>query len=355
MDLPERSSAGPPSERGPSGPAAARRPSFADEVAFLRDEAWPCEEVEVVETHLSCLFLTADRAHKLKKPVVQPYLDHRALSARLADCRAEVALNQALAPGVYLGLEALTVDDAGRLHVGGDGAVVDWMVVMRRLDRDELLDRRIAAATATAAELDPVVELLVGFYRDAPPHPSTPVEYRRSLDAMLAQDIAELTSREFGLADHLAPSLGAPLAEAIETTVGLDRRAGRLVEGHGDLRPEHIRPRPRPLVIDRLSFSAPLRRLDPYHDLALLAVECEYLGAPALGDHALAAFRRRSGDAIGDDVLSLYRSLRAMTRARLSVSHLRDHVEDPQRWRRRTDAYLDIARRHLASLPVAST
>ncbi|MEA5558042.1 hypothetical protein [Nodularia spumigena] len=338
----------------PSRSAPTGGPTFADEVAFLRDCAFPGEEVEVVETHLSWVVLTADRAHKLKRPVVQPYLDHRRLSARLADCRAEVALNQALAPGVYLGLESLRVDAAGELHLGGDGTVVDWLVVMRRLDREQLLDRRITAGTATTAELDPVVELLADFYRSQRPQACTPGEYRRSLAAMLAQDIEELTSREFGLADHLAPRLGAPLAAAIETTVGLDRRAGRLVDGHGDLRPEHVRPGPEPLIIDRLSFSASLRRVDPYLDLALLAVECEYLGAPALGDHVLAAYRRRTDDAVDDAVLSLYQALRAVTRARLSVSHLRDHVEDPQRWRRRGDAYLDIARRHLATLSVTS-
>ncbi|MFN3220103.1 MAG: hypothetical protein ACE367_26730 [Acidimicrobiales bacterium] len=343
-----------PSRPASSGPAPKDRPTFADEVAFLRDEAWPGEEVEVVETHLSCVFLTADRAHKLKRPVVQPYLDHRRLSARLADCRNEVSLNQALAPGVYLGLESLTVDDAGRLHVGGDGTVVDWMVVMRRLDRDELLDRRIVTGTATAAEIDPVVEMLAGFYKAQRPQPTTPGEYRDTLTAMLAQDVDELTSREFGLVDDLAHGLGAPLAEAIDTAAGLDRRAGRLVDGHGDLRPEHVRSGPEPLVIDRLSFSASLRRVDPYHDLALLAVECEYLGAPALGDHVLSTYRSRSGDVVDDDVLSLYRALRALTQARLSVSHLRDHVEDPQRWLRRGDAYLNIARRHLAALPAAS-
>ena len=158
----------------PSRSAPTGGPTFADEVAFLRDCAFPGEEVEVVETHLSWVVLTADRAHKLKRPVVQPYLDHRRLSARLADCRAEVALNQALAPGVYLGLESLRVDAAGELHLGGDGTVVDWLVVMRRLDREQLLDRRIAAGTATTAELDPVVELLADFYRSQVPQAHTP-------------------------------------------------------------------------------------------------------------------------------------------------------------------------------------
>lgn len=344
-----------PSPSTPVSPPTPPPPSLADEVRHLRDEAWPDEDVEVVETHLSVVFLTSERAYKLKKPVVQPYLDHRTLSARLADCRAEVTLNQVLAPGVYLGIESLTVDDAGALHVGTGGTVVDWLVVMRRLDRDELLDRRIAAGEATPADLDPVIELLADFYRSARRHPCTPEHYRSTLTAMLDQDMAELTSRAFGLADDLGHTLGKPLAAAIERTPGLTRRAARRVDGHGDLRPDHVRPGPEPLIIDRLSFSSSLRCVDPYLDLALLAVECEYLGAPALGDHLLAAYRRRSSDDAAEDVCSLYRALRAVTRARLSVSHLRDDVADPQGWLQRTEAYLAIARRHLAAVPAAAS
>ena len=33
------------------------------------------EEVEVVETHISWVFLAGDRAFKLRKPVVFPFLD----------------------------------------------------------------------------------------------------------------------------------------------------------------------------------------------------------------------------------------------------------------------------------------
>ncbi len=84
-------------------------------------------------------------------------------------------------------------------------------------------------------------------------------------------------------------------------------------------------------------------RIDPAADLALLAVECRLLGAPALGDRLTAEVLERIGDLIPVTDRALYRALRAVTRARLSIAHLDDGDHDAGRWLDRTDAYLAIA------------
>ncbi len=75
---------------------------------------------QVIETHMAFVFLTAEFAYKLKKPVSFGYFDHRSLSARARACAEEVRLNRPLAEGVYLGTVPLTVDD-GALAVGETG------------------------------------------------------------------------------------------------------------------------------------------------------------------------------------------------------------------------------------------
>jgi aminoglycoside phosphotransferase family enzyme len=62
-----------------------------------------CAE-DVRETHISWVFLTAERAYKVKKPVVLPFLDYGTAARRRIMCRAEVALNRRLAPDVYVGV-----------------------------------------------------------------------------------------------------------------------------------------------------------------------------------------------------------------------------------------------------------
>ncbi len=81
--------------------------SLADKVEFLTNQAWSDAPPETIETHMSWVFLTGDRAYKLKKLVRLRFVDHRSLEARRIDCDAEVDLNQPLAPGVYLNTIAL--------------------------------------------------------------------------------------------------------------------------------------------------------------------------------------------------------------------------------------------------------
>jgi aminoglycoside phosphotransferase family enzyme len=53
--------------------------------------------------------------------------------------------------------------------------------------------------------------------------------------------------------------------------------SARVVEGHGDLRPEHVCLGSTPRIIECLESRAELRLLDPSDELAFLAMECERL------------------------------------------------------------------------------
>jgi aminoglycoside phosphotransferase family enzyme len=97
---------------------------------------------------MSWVFLAGDKVYKLKKPVRFPYLDFSTLERREAACRAEFNLNRCLAPDVYIDVTPLVASSSG-LSLGGPGRVVDWLVVMRRLDDHWVLEQvlRVRAAS----------------------------------------------------------------------------------------------------------------------------------------------------------------------------------------------------------------
>ena len=133
----------------------------------------------------------------------------------------------------------------------------------------------------------------------------------------------------------------------------LVRRAelGRVVEGHGDLRPEHVCLGPSPLVIDCLEFRADLRCLDPVDELAFLAMECERLGAAGIGRILFDRYRRRTGDDPSRALINFYKAVNALIRARIAILHLRETpVRDPAKWPRRAAEYLAIASRMMRRL-----
>src|SRR6266700_7092322 len=76
-----------------------------DAIAFLSDPVTyglGVDRVEIIETHISLVFLAGDRAYKLKRAVEFPYLDFSTVERRRQACEAELALNRRTAPALYL-------------------------------------------------------------------------------------------------------------------------------------------------------------------------------------------------------------------------------------------------------------
>jgi len=312
--------------------------------------------VEVVETHVSWVFLTPQRVYKLKKPVVWDHVDFTTLAARRANCLAEVTLNRRLAAPTYLGVVALVRNSTGDVRLcrepaPGD-AVQDWLVEMRRLPREEMLDRRIATGRISCADLEPVVERLVALYRQAEPEPLTGAEYRGYFQRTLGEHADSLCDARLGMDHHRVRCLEAGLQAFLSRHPDLFEArvvAGRIVEAHGDLRPQHICLIDPPQIIDCLEFDRDLRRLDPLDELGFLAMECRRKGAAWVGDVILACYASLSGDGCPPRLVAFYQAYRAFLRALLAAWHLLDEdCRDPQHWRCKADAYLDMAEEYLA-------
>ncbi|WP_324780958.1 hypothetical protein [Thiobacillus sedimenti] len=339
------------SVRVPIPPCEA--PMLAAKVAWLsRPQAYPdaAGPVEVRETHMSWVFLTERHAWKLKKPVRYPYLDFATVDARRHDCEEEVRLNRRLAPDCYLGVVPLVRDAAGCLHLGGEGETVDWLVQMRRLPAGRMLDRLLEHGTVAQADIARLATRLARFYAALPAEAMAPQRYREDLAASLEANAREIASPEFGLDPVPLATLVATLRGILQARRGqFDARvaAGRIVEGHGDLRPEHVCLLTPPAIIDCLEFNRAWRVLDAVDELGYLALECERLGAPHVGRWLLDAYRDASGDAAPAGLIHFHQASRALLRAKLALWHLRDDGRHPpETWRVRARAYLDLARRH---------
>jgi aminoglycoside phosphotransferase family enzyme len=301
---------------------------------------------------MSFVFLAGERAYKLKKPVRYPFLDFSTLEARERDCREEVRLNRRLAKGVYLGLAWLSVERCG-LALGGNGVIVDWLVEMRRLPREKMFDRAVIGGGASDAQLDAICDVLAEFYKRADRSSMSAESYvaRFFEEQALNRDI--LTRGDFAL-DHGRATL---VLDALDARLVADRplleeriRSRSIVDGHGDLRPEHICLTEPVAIFDCLEFNAGLRQVDPFDELALLGVECAQLGAPALLRKFVEKVAFRLGCAPPWRLLGLYAAWRAVLRARLSIAHLLDVApREPAKWEPLASSYLDIAQRALTS------
>ena len=73
---------------------------------LLEPSAYPAppDEVRLVQTHISYVFLAGDVVYKTKKPVDFGFIEQLTVETRHRFCDAEVQLNRRLAPDVYLGV-----------------------------------------------------------------------------------------------------------------------------------------------------------------------------------------------------------------------------------------------------------
>jgi aminoglycoside phosphotransferase family enzyme len=323
-----------------------------DKVAFLSTpSAYPdaTGSVESIETHMAWVFLTDRHAYKLKKPVAYDELDFTTLKRRRWACAEEVRLNRRLAGDVYEGVVSLRADPDGPLHLGGNGVVVDWLVQMQRLPADRMLDVLIEGGDASFEDIQVHVQAafrkLTHFYRAARSIPFAPSAYVRHFRKQIGQTASRLNTSPYHIPRDMAQRVAAQqLAFLRRDAVLLESRAQHIVEGHGDLRPEHICLTDDPVIFDCIEFDRALRVLDPVDEIGFLGMECKHLGASALGTLALTTYADATGDVFPDRLVRFYQSHRAMERAQIAVRHTRrPRTADEAKWSRQATAYLELA------------
>lgn len=283
-------------------------------------------DVRVVETHISWVFLTDRHAYKLKKPVAFDFLDYGTVERRHEACREELRLNRRLAPDIYQSVIPITVDRQGRRRIGGTGRIDDWLVRMRRLPAECDLDRILETRALTSREIQSLTDKLLRFYATLPPLPVKAQEFRRGIERHVRDNWETLSQA----ARQTSPGHCTEIIDRVHAAqcrlLALypqwwDERVcdGRVVEGHGDLRCDHVYFAPQPIIIDALEFSVDLRTVDVLDELSFLAMECECLH----GSDAGRQVRDRYCDAAGDHpptaLLEFYEAYRACVRAKVAT------------------------------------
>jgi aminoglycoside phosphotransferase family enzyme len=314
-------------------------------------------ELKCLETHMSWVFIAGDLVLKLKKPLRTRYLDHSTLALREHDCREELRLNRRLAPEVYLGLTAL-VRTAGGYRLlpeeeARPGEAIDWLVRMRCLPDALRLDLRIARHQVDTPEIDALGSHLARFYAGQPRAPVDGSGYLRRFERehRLDREVLEDPRWSTPAMRRSLDAYEAALAAQSQALAGR-AEAGLIVDGHGDLRPEHVFMSTPPVVIDALEFDAALRAVDPYDELGFLGLECDIAGAPWIGVRLHARLEALRGAAPEPPLMRLYLAGRALLRARLALAHLLDRQpRDPDKWPPLAERYVRRASALLAAPP----
>lgn len=305
-------------------------------------------DVTLVETHISSVFLVGEHVFKLKKAVNFGFLDFSTLPKRLAACEAELLLNRRLATGVYLDVVPVTRNDAGQCELAGAGVTIDYAVHMKRLPDACRADTLLKSGRLAGAQIDAVALRLVEFHASVPDRPEqrhfgSPEAVLGNVEENFVQSRAAVSRYlEADQADELERFQRGFLRERTEL---FERRMrnGRVRDGHGDLRLEHVYLLSEGVaIIDCIEFNERFRYADVCADVAFLSMDLAEHGRVDLAERLLARYALWSEDFELYALVDFYQSYRAHVRAKVAgFVALSADVDEPVR--ERSDAE---ARRH---------
>ena len=322
-------------------------------VAFLsRPESYRVRSpVRRIDTHGAMVFLAGERAVKLKRAVRFDYMDYSTVDKRRLACEAELRVNRRTAPTIYR--EALPIVRCrdGRLGWSGEGAIVDWVVVMARFDENRVFDELAQRGELDDALIDGLADVVARFHETAAPTPG--FGGTAAMAAVVEENATELTRYpdlfDAARVEGLRVAAGTILDE-LDPQLERRREAGRVRRCHGDL---HLRNvcvvEGRPTLFDAIEFSETFACIDVFYDLAFLLMDLWHRGLTTQANRVLNRYLWWRDDLEGLGPLPLFLSCRAAIRAHVAAAASASSRDGDDRRGRREEAraYFELARRFL--------
>lgn len=318
-------------------------------IAFLSDPSTFGAPVKRIDTHAAIVFLSGDRAFKIKRAVCLPFLDFSTLAQRKAGCEAELAVNKPFAPAIYLRTVPITRERDGSLAICGAGEAVEWALEMRRFDEAATLDKLAARGTITTAIAADTADAIAASHARAPA--TRALDWVPSIPAIIRQNAeAFRTDTTFpGLASRRLEQLATAAYEAQLPLIESRAATGFVRRCHGDLHLANIALIDgKPTLFDAIEFDARLATIDVLHDAAftlmdLIQHRC-VRAANVLLNRYLELTPRDGLSGLG--LLPLFMSLRAAVRANV-LSLQAGREADPAK-KDRAASYFSLAQSVLA-------
>jgi hypothetical protein len=311
------------------------------------------KKIQLIETHISLLFLTGSYVYKVKKPVDFGFLDFTTLEKRKYFCEQEVRLNRRLSPDIYLGVVKIT-RDGDRVSFDGRGEVEEYAVKMKQIPEELLMDKLLDRGRVTPEMIKAVSEKLVRFYSEAETSELIKSFARPERVKQDTDENFEQTEKYIGV------TISKDTFEEVQRRTNeffrvrdkifhLRIASDRIRDCHGDLRLEHIFWGDEIAIFDCIEFNERFRYTDVTADIAFLAMDLDCHGREDLTGHLVRTYIEKSGDREITNILDFYKCYRAYVRGKVESFRLDDPnipEEEKEGALKRARKYFELSRRY---------
>lgn len=299
--------------------------------SLLKPEAYPepAGSIELVQTHVSYIFLTDRYAYKIKKPVDFGFLNFSTIDRRRFYCSEEVRLNRRLCPDMYEGVTELRETASGAAF-HGNGQILDYAVKMKRLPADRMLDRLVDTQLITSADMKNISRVIADFHRSAATSPNIS-EYGRierimynwqeNFDQCLAFEDTTLPAPD----RELIRSWVSAFIEENRPLFEQRHDDGFIRECDGDIHLENIcLVDDSVYIFDCIEFNERFRCCDTAADIAFLLMDLDFHRRHDLSGEVITEYVRSSGDSGATGLIDFYKVYRAFVRGKVESLRMKD-------------------------------
>ena len=316
-------------------------------------------ERELIETHISWVFLCHRFVYKIKKPIKYSFLDFSTLEKRKKYCKREIELNKRLTDGIYLDVVPINrLND--HYKIGGNvGTVIDYAVRMLKMDRTKQMDQLLVQNKVTKSDIQNLAKKIAVF------HGNTVIIYQKDvLD--IQEKFNDLEAEQEYLAAQSNGSMYTTIiSSAIKASdVFLKRnkdllaarlRAGFFRDCHGDLHSRNIFLLPSPQPFDCLEFNDDYRQIDVLNEVAFLCMDLDAFGNKDLSELFLEYYNQFSPSMKSSKEHHLfvyYKAYRANVRAKVNSLRAKSALNKKERTKAlsEVDKYLRLMESYLKTL-----
>lgn len=298
--------------------------------ALMKPQAYPEDpgKIEMVQTHISFVFLTRNFAYKVKKAVNLGFLDFTTLERRLFFCQEELRLNKRLCDDMYLEVASINKSN-DTIKIRGKGETVEYAVKMKRMPEDRIMTKLLDEDKVDNELIDKLAKIIAEFHAKAETNNHieefgafTTIKTNWDENFEQTQKYVEKTIGEenFRLIQERINNFMNENKPLFQNRIA----EGRVRDCHGDIHSGNIFVTDKIYIFDAVEVNERFRYSDVAADMAFLAMDLDFKGKAPLSEFFVTKYVEYSGDQGTVRLLPFYKCYRAYVRGKVIGFKLAD-------------------------------
>ena len=326
--------------------------------ALMKPDAYDEDpgSIEVVQTHISVVFLTKRFVYKVKKAVNFGFLDFTTLEKRRFFCEKELELNRRLCGDMYV--EVVPINKASIIKIKGEGKTVEYAVKMKRMPQEKIMSRLLEENKVDGKLIDRIAEIIADFHSKA--KTNSRISEFGSLATVRAnwkenfEQTEEFIGKTISAEDFKL--IRGKVEDFMEKNTALFKKRmaeNRVRDCHGDIHSGNIFITDKIYIFDAIEFNERFRYSDVAADVAFLAMDLDFKKRTDLSNIFIKRYSEYSGDQELMKLLPFYKCYRACVRGKVTSFKLNDphiNAEEKNAATNEANAYFKLATIYTESL-----